>query len=285
MGSVSGNGSYTPNITVSIAAVANTGYYFVQWNDGNTNNPRTITVTQDTSFEATFAVFVPVMHQVTVTASNPTMGSVSGNGNYTPNTTVAIAAVANTGYYFVQWNDGNTSNPRTITVTQDTSFEATFAVFVPTMHLVTVSANNPTMGNVSGNGSYTPNTTVSIAAVANAGYYFVQWNDGNTSNPRSFTITQDTTFTAIFESGVGTKSLEISTISVYPNPATDNIYITLPENVARAVFTLYDMQSKMLIRQEISNQDIVSVSHLATGTYIYHVRTEKESYQGKVVKH
>jgi hypothetical protein len=44
------------------------------------------------------------------------------------------------------------------------------------------------------------------------------------------------------------------------------------------------MQSKLLIRQEVNNQDVVSVSNLATGTYIYNVRTEKESHQGKVVK-
>ena len=31
-------------------------------------------------------------------------------------------------YHFVQWNDGNTENPRTITLTQDTSFAAEFAL-------------------------------------------------------------------------------------------------------------------------------------------------------------
>jgi hypothetical protein len=78
--------------------------------------------------------------------------------------------------------------------------------------------------------------------------------------------------------------IETSTISVYPNPATDNITIILPENVSQGIFTLYDTQSKVLIRQEISNRDIVSVSRLATGIYIYNVRTEKQSYQGKLIR-
>ena len=37
-----------------------------------------------------------------------------------------------------------------------------------------------------------------VTAVPNFGYHFIQWSDGNTDNPRSFVLTQDTTFTAIF---------------------------------------------------------------------------------------
>lgn len=40
----------------SINAIPYEGYKFVQWTDGNTDNPRTITLTQDTSFTAIFAV-------------------------------------------------------------------------------------------------------------------------------------------------------------------------------------------------------------------------------------
>ncbi len=40
----------------------------------------------------------------------------------------AITAMPNNGYYFVKWSDGNTDNPRTIVLTQDTSFTAEFAV-------------------------------------------------------------------------------------------------------------------------------------------------------------
>jgi hypothetical protein len=42
-------------------------------------------------------------------------------------------------------------------------------------------------------------STVVITATANYGYHFTQWNDGNTQNPRTITLTQDTTFTALFD--------------------------------------------------------------------------------------
>jgi hypothetical protein len=72
-------------------------------------------------------------------------------------------------------------------------------------------------------------------------------------------------------------------IRFYPNPAIDNITITLPENIPHALFTLYDMQGKMLIRKEVSNQDAISVSNLASGIYIYNVRTDKENYTNKLI--
>jgi hypothetical protein len=133
-----------------------------------------------------------------------------------------------------------------------------------------------------GGGDFHAHTTTTIGAIANPGYRFVQWNDGNTDNPRTITVTQDTAFAATFDIANAIKDREASTISVYPNPATDNIHISLQENVYQAVFTLYDMQGKVLIRKEISSQDIVSVSNLAAGIYIYNVTTDKQNYTGKL---
>jgi hypothetical protein len=143
--------------------------------------------------------------------------------------------------------------------------------------------NNPTMGTVTGAGIYAKNTLVIISATPNSNYRFVQWNDGDTTNPRTITVTQDTIFTAVFEATTGITDLETSTISIYSNPTRDNIHIILPENIHQAVFMLYDMQGKRLIRQHVNNQDEVSVSGLATGIYIYNVVTEKQSYQGKII--
>jgi hypothetical protein len=83
--------------------------------------------------------------------------------------------------------------------------------------------------------------------------------------------------------GIANASLD-KEISIYPNPATDNINIILPENISQAVFTLYDMQGKVLIRQEVNTQEAISISDLASGIYIYNVRTNKQSYQGKLIR-
>ena len=49
-------GKALPLEEVTLSATPNYGYHFTQWNDGNMDNPRTITLTQDTSFTAEFAI-------------------------------------------------------------------------------------------------------------------------------------------------------------------------------------------------------------------------------------
>ena len=192
MGTASGGGTYTSGASATLTATANTGYHFVQWNDGNTANPRSVTVSGNATYTATFA---PNQYTLTVSANNATMGTVSGGGSYAYNTTATLSATANTGYHFVQWNDGSTANPRTVTVTANATYSATFA---PNQYTLTVSANDATMGTVSGGGSYAYNTTATFSATANTGYHFVQWSDGITANPRTVTVTANATYTATF---------------------------------------------------------------------------------------
>jgi hypothetical protein len=83
--------------------------------------------------------------------------------------------------------------------------------------------------------------------------------------------------------GVATNDLAADIINIYPNPATDNIIISLREMITNAVFTLYDMQGKVLIRQQVSNEDVISVNEFAAGVYIYNVSTGKGNTNGKIV--
>ena len=98
-----------------IRATPNYGYVFLNWNDGNTNNPRTITVTEDATYIAIFEEGEEVIrYTITVLSANGSMGTVSGGGEYEVGTEITITAIPNEGYHFVTWNDGNTDNPRTI---------------------------------------------------------------------------------------------------------------------------------------------------------------------------
>lgn len=193
MGTVSGSGLYYYMQQISIMASPNYGYHFYQWNDGNMQNPRPILVSNDTSFMAYFA---PNIYAVAINANNSTMGTATGTGSYHYKMLVSFSASANYGYHFTQWNDGVTSNPRTLTVTQDTSFTAQFAA---NSYHVEVVPNDPLMGGAYGSGTYTYNTQTTISAMPTYGYHFVQWNDGNTENPRTISVTQNTQFEAQFE--------------------------------------------------------------------------------------
>ena len=198
-GSVNGGGSFPSGSTTVISATANTGYHFIQWNDGNTETTRTITVTGNVTYTAYFEA--DVYYTVQAISSNTTMGTTSGTGLYLEGSTATISASANTGYHFTQWSDGNTSSTRSFTVTENVVYTAYFEAngSTETYYTLTVVPNNSTMGAAHGGGQYLAGSTATITAVANTGYHFTQWNDGNTSSERTVTVTGDATYTAYFE--------------------------------------------------------------------------------------
>lgn len=66
---------------------------------------------------------------ITVKANNDAYGSVTGGGSYSENATATLTAIPNVDYRFVRWDDGETANPRNVTVTADATYTAIFEAF------------------------------------------------------------------------------------------------------------------------------------------------------------
>lgn len=128
-------------------------------------------------------------------ANDTAYGSVSGGGIFAAGDEATLTASAKEGYVFSQWSDGNTDNPRTITVSTDLTLTAVFEIL--TVATVQVTASPAYRGTVSGGGEYPAGSEVTISATPNKGYLFSKWDDDNTDNPRTITAS-DTTYTAIF---------------------------------------------------------------------------------------
>ena len=126
--------------------------------------------------------------------------------------TATIEATSDSCIHFVQWSDGNTDNPRTLNLTQDTTLVAQFE---STTYQVNIFAGENGLLRVQDNWNWdyletdtfsvemtdcgSELTTKQICAYPDEGYYFAGWSDGNTEQCRNFTITQDTTITALFK--------------------------------------------------------------------------------------
>ena len=89
---------------------------------------------------------------------------------------------------------------------------------------LSVSANDEAYGRVE---VETQSCNVrTLTATPNNGYEFTGWNDGNTENPRTVTITRDTAFVAIFTaSGSSLQDVNTRKFAIYPNPAKS--FVTL----------------------------------------------------------
>lgn len=73
-------------------------------------------------------------YTITVVSADEAMGKAYGGGQFAPNTTTRIWGTPEVGYQFDKWSDGNTENPRTITVTGNATYTAVFK---------TVGGDNP----------------------------------------------------------------------------------------------------------------------------------------------
>ena len=287
-GTTTGTGVYEENEVVTISASAYSGYEFVSWSDGNTGNPRQITVTGNATYVANFAETgsVPqVSYTITVLSSDASAGTVSGSGTYLANTQAVISAEANAGYMFVSWNDGVADNPRIITVTEDATYTAMF-MQSGSIETYTINAlsGNPNYGTVYGGGTYAANTFVNLYAIAYEGYDFVSWSDGNTDNPRRITVTGNAMYIATFVPSTGIEENVAFEINVFPNPATDILNITSSKTISE--IEIVNTLGQVVKRIEVNADNAVcDVEELKAGVYVVRIRTASATLsQRKFVK-
>lgn len=189
--------NHTPDCSDSTLTIEVTPYswaHFVQWSDGNTDNPRSIKVDQDTILSAELEY-----NNVTLTLScDDEKGTVVGSGTYPYNTEVTISATPKHGYKFYFWNGDSYSKEQTYTFTIVNDMEMV-AHFTPETYTVTIQSENEEMGYAYGSTTAEYLSTIEISAYPNYGYHFAQWSDENKENPRQFVVEYDTALIAIFE--------------------------------------------------------------------------------------
>ncbi|MBK9291506.1 MAG: choice-of-anchor J domain-containing protein [Bacteroidetes bacterium] len=210
-GTVTGGGVYNYNQQVAVDAIPNTGYEFVNWTDGNGNVVSTVaanTITMPASDLTLTANFALINYTLTLVANPTAGGTVTGAGVYTFGQQVAVDAIPNEGYSFVNWTDSNgnvvsTQPANVITMpASDLTLTANFALNNYTLTLV---ANPAAGGTVTGGGTYPFGTVVAVDAIPNSGWEFVNWTDANgnvvsTQPANNITIpASDLTLTANFE--------------------------------------------------------------------------------------
>lgn len=181
------------NDTTIMYASSYAGFQFARWDDGNTDNPRTIVVKSDTTF---VAYYTTEQYTIDVETDDTERGSVTGSVTADYLAYITISAEANYGYWFARWNDDNADNPRLVQVTGNAVYTA---FFEKNIYSVTALSADAEQGSATAN---TPQAaykdTVTLTASSSVGYQFAQWSDGSTDNPRTIVLTCDTVFTAEF---------------------------------------------------------------------------------------
>ena len=109
-------------------------------------------------------------YTVTANVNNPTMGSVTGAGEYGEGATATLTAIPNPAYKFVDWSNGSTDNPLKITVTENIELTANFEA-LPTMTCAEASA-------AANGATVVLNPFDVVYAVKGAGYIYIKDESG-----------------------------------------------------------------------------------------------------------
>ncbi|MGD0111768.1 MAG: InlB B-repeat-containing protein, partial [Armatimonadota bacterium] len=206
------SGTFIYGTAVTLQAVPNAHYQFSSWSGDlrSHSNPTTVTINQQYDITVNFQI-----QQCTLSIPNATGGSVSVNGRsqrlpyqdtFDYGSSITLQATANSGYAFSGWTGDLTSsaNPVTITITDDMSITANFTV-VPTTLTISgshgsVQVNGGAASPLPWSGGFAYGTRVTVVAVPDVGYHFVQWT-GDASGTRTtvrIRMLGDRNVTAVF---------------------------------------------------------------------------------------
>ena len=68
----------------------------------------------------------------------------------------------------------------------------------------------------------------------------------------------------------------VSDFSIYPNPAVNEINVTIPQISAKFNYAIYEVSGKLLLQGVIEQEDtVLDVSSLSLGTYILHINNDE----------
>ena len=233
--SITGSGNYTHGESLTITAIPENDYAFVNWTIGaggmefSKQAEYTFTAFANLNLVANFVK----TYAISVSA-NPTAGgnvSITGSGIYTHGQSVTITAISSIGYDFINWTEGTGGAEFTNQI--EYSFTATanldlVANFALKTYIISVSANTIAGGNVSitGSGTYIHGQSVTITAIASIGYDFINWTEGTGGTEFTNQIEYSFTATANLDL-VANFALKTYIISVSANPtAGGNVSIT-----------------------------------------------------------
>lgn len=136
-------------------------------------------------------------------SSNPLNGgNTIGAGTYPAGQILTVQAKPNSGFGFLNWTENNsilsTSANYTISLNSNRSLVANFIQQLT----VTTLINHSGGGQVTGGGSYNQGTSVTLSAITNVGYSFINWTENgtilSTLSSITFNVTQNRTITANF---------------------------------------------------------------------------------------
>ena len=215
-GTTSGGGTVICGTNVTVCAVTNPGYSFVNW----AQNSDVVSTSACYTFMATsnrtlVANFAPLSYTISTSSSPPGGGTTGGGGTVNYGSSVTVTATANPCYSFVSWTENGTvvSTSSNYTFTANAS-RALVANFSQLSYTITTRAMPGCEGTTSGDGPYACGANATVSATRTFFYNFLNWTEGtnvvSASPDYTFSVSTNRSLVANFTQQVGVVTFQVN---------------------------------------------------------------------------
>lgn len=134
-----------------------------------------------------------------------------------------------------------------------------------------------------GNGQTSTQQNPTHVYTANGSYNVCLIVTGTTANMQTCI---DTICKTVLVNATGLQDVYKNALSIYPNPATDQVWVELPIGNSSKSISIADLAGRVLVQQNLSGntskQVALDIQHLSKGIYLIQVNTDKGIYQSKL---
>ena len=251
-----GNYPYGTEITISVNDIP--GYTFTEWSDHNTDNPRTISLSDDVSLTPSYSANTNTAYKVEHYKQKVTLDGydLADTDNLTGTTDTEVTPEVKT------YEGFNSPDTQTVIIKGDGSTVVTYN-YDRVMYTYTVN-DSEHMSSSLPSGDYPYGTEVTVTANTVPGYTFGGWNDGNTDNPRTITIDKNISIEPTYTANTNT-SYKVEhykqkvTLDGYDLAETDNLTGTTDTKVTPNVKTYTGFDSPVPTEVTIKGDGTTSV--------------------------
>ncbi len=164
---------------------------------------------------------------------------------------------------------------------QNAQYWSNFTHFVEGCATITVTANDFTLGGVTGGGEYSAGDTVTLTAIPYSGSQFIGWSNGSQTNPLVFVATTNASYIAAFAAD----NLPPDTVFVHDTTYISyTIHDTIIQNIHDTVINL--IHDTIFINNYIHDtlfypvyiHDTTFVDHIVYDTVYFHDTIYRDRY-------
>ncbi len=161
-----------------------------------------------------------------------------------------------------------------------------YRIIINQMFEVAVVANPVNYGAVSGDGSYVYGSTCTLIAYPFENYQFVNWTENDTvlSDTDTLTMTVDENHNIVANFNVdGVDEIDDERFVIYPNPASDKVYIYSHEKIDRC--EVYSFSGHLMITTfENSESFELELGSIPRGAYIIKLMSDNSTSSLLLIK-